>query len=302
MPDKSRTNRSRRVLKLAPVALTVTLVLVGCSLTGPDSQTQAAIDAINAIGEVKITSEQSIADAKEAYDALNDSQQGKVDNYQVLADAESRLSQLKDKKAANDKSKADEVAKAIEAIGEVNADKEGVVKQARDSYDALDSDQKSLVSNYTTLTAAETQLEKLAQAFSVGDTITTTEWNVTLTDAKVSHTLESPESRIYYEADEGTCFVILEVDVECLTSNKPTVDGDCLTNLVATYSGNTYSGWSMEYLSGDLWVPILRTYLEANMPCHLYVYTTIPEKALDDDSPVTVDLKVDGQQKTITVR
>ncbi len=302
MPDKSRTNRRRTVSNLALVALAITLVLAGCSLTGPDSQTQAAIDAINAIGKVKITSEQSIADAKEAYEALNESQQGKVDNYQVLVDAESKLSQLKDKKAANDKSKADEVAKAIEAIGEVNADKEGLVKQARDSYNALDSDQKSLVSNYTTLTAAETQLEKLAQAFSVGDTITTSEWNVTLTDAKVSRTLESPESTTYWEAGEGTCFVILEVDVECLTSNRPTVDGDCLTNLVATYNGNTYSSWDMQYIASQLWLYISRTYLEANMPCHLYVYTTIPEKALDDNSPVTVDLKVDGQQKTITVR
>ena len=224
-----------RTLQIVPAVIALALSLAGCSLFGPDSQTQAAIDAINAIGEVTLE-------------------------------------------------KNDQVA------------------QARNTYDALASDQKQLVTNYQALTDAETKIEKLGQAFTVGQTVTTSDWSVTLTDARVASTLESSESTTYWEPGEGTCFLILELDVECLTSSKPTVDGDGLTNIVASYNGNTYSSWTMSYLSSRLWLYIHRTYLEANIPCHLYVYTSIPEKALDDGQPITVDLKVGGEPKTITVR
>ncbi len=302
MNEKIGDSRTLRTARIAPAVMALALSLAGCSLFGPDSQTQAAIDAINAIGEVTTASEQAIDAAKDAYDNLDESQQGKVTNHETLTAAESKLAELKEQKAQADQSEANKAIAAIDAIGDVTLEKKDQVTQARSSYDALTSDQKQLVTNYQALTDAETKIEKLGQAFTVGQTVTTSDWSVTLTDARVASTLESSESTTYWEPGEGTCFLILELDVECLTSSKPTVDGDGLTNIVASYNGNTYSSWTMSYLSSRLWLYIRRTYLEANIPCHLYVYTSIPEKALDDGQPITVDLKVGGEPKTITVR
>ena len=302
MIETARSCRTGRTARLAPAALALTLALSGCSLFGPDSQTQSVIDAINAIGDVTLTSEQSINDAQSAYESLNESQQSKVSNSGTLTAAESKLAELKDAKAKDDQSKADEVKAAIDAIGDVTLDKKDQVSQARSAYDALSSDQKPLVTNLQALTDAERAIEKLEQAFAIGQTVTTSDWSVTLTDAKVASTLESSESRTYWQPGDGTCFLIMELDVECLTSNKPTVDGDGLTDIVATYNGNTYSSWTMQYISSEIWLYIRRTYLEANIPCHLYVYTSIPESALNDVQPISIDLKVGGESKTITVR
>lgn len=297
MKEANHGHNVTRTARLTPLVALLALALTGCSLFGPDSQTQSVIDAINAIGDVAIASEQAIDAAKSAYDNLNESQREKVDNHDVLTAAESKLTELKE-----DQSKADEAIAAINAIGDITLDTNDQVVQARNSYNALSSSQKSLVTNLQTLTDAETKIEELAQSFAPGQTVVTSDWKITLTDAEVSHTLESSESRTCWEPADGTCFLVIELDVECLTSNKPTVDGDGLTNIVATYNGNTYSSWTMTYLSGELWLRIHRTYLEANIPCHLYVYTSIPETALDDDQPITIDLKIGGEPKTVTVR
>lgn len=52
--------------------------------------------AIDAIGEVTLTSGDAIAAARAAYDALTDSQKAEVNNYNTLLAAEARLAELKD--------------------------------------------------------------------------------------------------------------------------------------------------------------------------------------------------------------
>lgn len=52
--------------------------------------------AIDAIGEVTLTSGDAIAAARAAYDALTDSQKAEVSNYNTLLAAEARLAELKD--------------------------------------------------------------------------------------------------------------------------------------------------------------------------------------------------------------
>ncbi len=302
MYNATQTIKIPRSIKILPVLLTVVLSLVGCSLFGPDSDTQTVIDAINAIGDVTVDSERSVSDARDAYDELNDEQKSKVENYETLTNAESELKKLQKEKLAKDKEAADPVANEIDAIGDVTLDKKDQISKARDSYDSLTTSQKALVENYQTLLKAEETIEKLEQALAIGETVTTSEWKATLTDARISSTLESSESRSCWEPSQGTCFLIMEFDIECLTSNQPTIDDDGLTDIKATYNGNNYSDWDIDYIAYELWVPVSHTYLEANIPCHLYVYTVIPDKALDDGQAVTVDLKVGGEQKTITVR
>lgn len=137
--------------------------------------------------------------------------------------------------------------------------------------------------------------------FPVGSVISTDKWEITLTDAYVSATLESSESSTSWTANSGI-FLTLEFDVEALTSDKLTVDGSALTEIQATYNGNTYSNFDMKYLAGQLWISARRTYLDANIPTHIFVYTTLPESALNDDISIDVKLKVAGQDCIIPVR
>lgn len=134
---------------------------------------------------------------------------------------------------------------------------------------------------------------------SVGSTVTSDDWKIKLTDAYTSDTLESSESRTAWEASDGYAFLVLEFDVTCLNSTKPTIDGEAITELVATAGGNTYEDWEYQYISSELWLYIRNTYLEANLPLHIYVYAMIPSASAN--SNVSVNLKIAGQPKVITI-
>lgn len=62
------------------------------------------------------------------------------------------------KVAAENQAAADKVIAAINAIGTVTVDSEKAINDAKTAYNALTEDQKKLVTNYATLTAAETAL------------------------------------------------------------------------------------------------------------------------------------------------
>ena len=115
---------------------------------------------IDAIGTVTLDSEEKIKAARKAYDALTAAQKKLVDNYSKLTDAEKKLEQLK--ASDEDKKKAQEVKKLIDAIGEnIALATEWKIKEARTAYDALTAQQKALVDNYEKLTTAENKLARL---------------------------------------------------------------------------------------------------------------------------------------------
>lgn len=113
----------------------------------------AAVTAkIDDIGEVTLASESKINAARTAYDALTAAQKALVTSYNTLTTAEAKLADLKAADAAKDK---------IDAIGTVTLDSEAKIVAARSAYDALTDAQKELVTNYNTLTTAETTLADL---------------------------------------------------------------------------------------------------------------------------------------------
>lgn len=111
---------------------------------------------IDAIGTVTKDSEDAIHSARTAYDALTESEKTKVTNYTKLTDAENQLAQLK-----NDEVAVSAVVTKINAIGTVTKNSESTIQSARAAYDALTDTQKALVSNYKTLTDAESALAAL---------------------------------------------------------------------------------------------------------------------------------------------
>ena len=102
---------------------------------------------IDAIGEVTADSADKIAAANEAYGKLTEAEKEKVTNYPVLEAAIKAYEQLLGDIAAAEL--------AINSIGEVTADSEAAIKNARSMYDALSENGKSKVSNYSKLTEAE---------------------------------------------------------------------------------------------------------------------------------------------------
>ena len=129
------------------------------------AKAQPVVDAIAAIGEVTLDGEEAITAARSAYEALEADVKAKVTNLSDLVVAEKNLALLKAEKESQDKDAAvaASVSSAITAIGEVTLDKRGVVAAARAAYDTLSDVQKSLVTNYSDLQAAESRIAALVK-------------------------------------------------------------------------------------------------------------------------------------------
>ena len=128
------------------------------------------ISGISNIGVVTYTGEchKKIAMARKLYALLNADQKALVTNYDVLVAAEARYAELK---AAANATAADQAAAAaatdkINAIGTVAYTDACQLKidKARAAYNSLTAEQKKLVTNYATLTAAETKYAALKAA------------------------------------------------------------------------------------------------------------------------------------------
>lgn len=272
------------------ISLPLALLMGGCSIGGPDEETLHVIELISKIDDVSLQTAATIETASDAFDQLDENQKNKVENRDKLKAAEKKLDELM----------ARSVDDEIKAIGEVSLDKEKAISDAREAYDALSLSQKKLVDT-SDLEHAEEQLAQIKKQFSVGQTVKTDKWNITLTSATVTDTLESSESRTYWEVEPGYAFMILEFDVTALTSDKLPVDEYAITDLVADYNGDDYSNWTIRYIANELWLYIRNTYFDANLPEHLFVYTYVPASAIDGGS-LKVDMNLGGEEKTVVIR
>ena len=84
-----------------------------------------------------------------------------------------------------------------------------------------------------------------------------------------------------------------------MNSTKPTIGGSGITNLIATVNGNTYGNWTYEYINYDLWLRAENTYLDANLPIHIYVYTNIPADSIYNK--IDVELTIAGEECHMTI-
>lgn len=139
------------------------------------------------------------------------------------------------------------------------------------------------------------------QTLNVGDTVQNDKFTVTLTSARVDSTLASDQSPTSWQPGDGGCFVILEFDVTALTSDQLPVDDYAITKLAAKYNEDVYQNWQMQYISSQLWLSFRHTYLDANLPCHVYAYTTVPLAALDSGS-LSVTAAIAEQPISVVIR
>lgn len=103
-------------------------------------------DAINAIGEVTLDSDQAIADARAAYEKSPNEIKEQVNNYEMLEEAESTFNELR----------ADYFRKLVNAIGVVDMGDKELIDAAFAAYKDMNSRQTALVTEeYRTLAEAE---------------------------------------------------------------------------------------------------------------------------------------------------
>ena len=143
--------------------------------------------------------------------------------------------------------------------------------------------------------------EPVVQQISVDQNVQNDDFSITLTSARVDSVLQSDASSTYWEPQDGGAFVILEFDVTALNSDQLPVDDYAITDLTAHYGEDSYQGWRLQYITNQLWLTFTHTYLDANLPVHVYAYTTVPSSALDEGS-LSVDVTLAGTPYTITIR
>ena len=123
-------------------------------------------ELIENIGEVTLEDELAIKAAEEAYTALTDDQKAKVNNdvLSKLEEAKTKLEELKQQATEEEqnRSKANAVAKLINAIEEVTLEDKDAIKAAEEAYETLTDDQKALIiAEYETLVKARETYDAL---------------------------------------------------------------------------------------------------------------------------------------------
>ena len=147
------------------------------------------VEAIDAIGTVAYTkaSKAKIDEARTLYTYLKEDQTSSVNNYAKLTVAEATYNAVD-----NAVNKIDEICWV-----EYTAECKEAIDEARAAYNALDADQKALVTNAGTLTAAETSYKTLddtakanavvAKINAIGEVEYTTESKEAIDEAKAAY-------------------------------------------------------------------------------------------------------------------
>lgn len=123
------------------------------------------VDLIDKLPEnVTLEDKDTVETVRQAYEALSAKQKQLVSNYNDLVKAEATIKALEDYElaSAKDKEAADNVIKLIDAIpDDVTLEEKSQIESARDAYDSLSEEQKSIVPNYDELVNAEAKIAEL---------------------------------------------------------------------------------------------------------------------------------------------
>ncbi len=231
---------------LVGVLATSILAFSGCSSSKSSSNSSAVeettentnqseadkiIAQINEIGIVTLDSESKIKAARSAFDKAENSVQVLVTNKDKLVKAEDTFYGLK----------ADHVISLIKSIGTVNENSESKIKEAETAYNGLPTEAKEKVTNYTTLTAARSELTSIKKQ-AVKSKMDTALSNLTKNyDDVTGVTWYYPSVKPYYD-DERT-YVLPYIGIK----------GD----------NNAWLGFVADY-TGDDWVFFQKLYINAN--------------------------------------
>ena len=134
--------------------------------------------AIRNLGSiVTLDLQDDIEAVREAYDSLSDADKTKVTNVEDLEKAEENLRELLARETAIDNAVA--VAEKIASIGDVSRNSEDAIRQAREAYDALETEEeKNIVSNYRILLDSETEYANLLDREELGNALSEADYHI----------------------------------------------------------------------------------------------------------------------------
>ncbi|MBR4868468.1 MAG: hypothetical protein IKU10_04870 [Clostridia bacterium] len=158
-------------------------VIYGFEMLTDDDFAGPVTDQIAALpSTITLSHKSKVTAARSAYNALTSTQKALVTNLSKLTAAESTIAQLEQAEA--DEEAAQAVIDKIAALpSTITLSHKSKVTAARSAYNALTSTQKSLVTNLSKLTSAETKIKNLEAAQVVIDQINALPTTITL-DAK----------------------------------------------------------------------------------------------------------------------
>lgn len=150
---------------------------------------------IEGIGTVQYdaASKSKIEAAQAAYDRLLAAEKKHVTNYATLTNAQAQYIRMQN---------AQKVIDLIDAIGEVTGDSGDAIAAARKAYNALSNAEKVLVSNYTTLTAAERKFNALdPEANPEGKTKVIGDGDTEVVIGGVTYMVDAPAAKLMRTLD-----------------------------------------------------------------------------------------------------
>jgi len=202
----------------------------------------AQIDALPLTDALTLDDKAAVDSASAAFDALTLDQKALVPNSTLLATDISKITNLQaaaDKLAA-DHAAADPITAQIDALPAVEAlvlDAASAVSATRAAYNLLTADQQALVTNSTTLEAAEAQIDVLQAAQDAADKLAA---DVAALDTAIS-AAGALTSTNYTIASWGALAEALALpattNAEIIT--KTTAVNDAISRLVLSISGAT---------------------------------------------------------------
>ena len=177
-----------------------------------------------------------------------------------------------------------------------------VTSEAKDNENA-----GSDAENANSSAAESSSTEKPSvQNMSVGDTVTTDNWEVTFVSTELTDEVFPPDTSGWYasvEANDGYVALDLEFDVKCTAGKARSVTdalGACRVDYANKYSyegADRYYQWDEAHLSiaNRIDVSPLET-------LHIYYIVWLPEEVASTSEPLTIDMMIAGEQYHITIR
>lgn len=173
----------KKIISLV-LALVMCLTLGAC---GKSKAVTAAEELIAAIGEVTVQSGDAIQKAEDAVAALSAEEKETVETLAQLTEARKKYDEI---------SAVKPVEELIANIGTVSLESEGSITIARTAYDALSSEYKTKVSNYSDLQKAELALEQALSDKRVEEVVELID-KIVIEDIVVSDMVKESISGIY---------------------------------------------------------------------------------------------------------
>lgn len=141
------------------------------------SKAQDVVNLINALpANMTLTDKTQVETARAAYDALTETEKKSVTNYNKLTNAEDKIISLNSVKSVSDT-----IAKLPPSTS-MTIDNKAQIEAVRAAYEALTESEKTTVTGYSRLTAAEAKIESLILIKDVSDMIAALSDSLTLSD------------------------------------------------------------------------------------------------------------------------